>query len=294
MPMFKKRQEGKTFGNAWMYRWLIVILRYIDVRILYAFIKICIIPFTIVFGQSARRTFYYFRVWQHHGWWKSWWEVYCNHAIFGKTVIDKFSMYAGHKFKIKYQGIKCFNSLEKRSQPFMQLSSHIGCSEIIGYSYNNIKPSNVLVYGGENKSLMSYREKAFHAKNIKMIPVGNEESHSEDIVRALDNGEILYAFADRLINTNRTITTYFHGRPIKIARGPLSIAITRGLNVVMTNAMKEPDGSYTAYFSLLYYDKSANRQTQIQQLADAYMAEIEKLLEYYPLQCFNYTNQEYN
>jgi predicted LPLAT superfamily acyltransferase len=58
----------------------------------------------------------------------------------------------------------------------------------------------------------------------------------------------------------------------------------------MVSAMKEKDGSYTAYMTPLHYDKSLSRGEQRQQLADAYTAEMERLLAMYPLQWFNYSD----
>lgn len=73
-----------------------------------------------------------------------------------------------------------------------------------------------------------------------------------------------------------------------MAKGPFSMAVTRGIDVVMVNAMKEKKGSYRAFFTPLTYDKQLPASQQRQQLADAYTAEIERLMEMYPLQWFNY------
>jgi Predicted acyltransferase len=205
-------------------------------------------------------------------------------------VIDKFAMYAGHKFKMAYQGKEHYDALLAKPEAFIQLSAHIGCSEILGYTLHVDKPCNVLVYGGEKASLMSYREASFGDMNIRMIPVGVEGSHSEDIVEALDRGEILSAFADRFMNINKVVVATIHGFGVNLAKGPFSLATTRGIDVIMASAMKEKDGSYTAYFTPLPYDRSLPKAQQRQQIADAYTAEIERLLDLYPYQWFNYSD----
>ena len=172
----------------------------------------------------------------------------------------------------------------------MQLSAHIGCSEILGYSLHVDKPCNVLVYGGEKQSLMGYRKASFGNMNIRMIPVGMETSHSEEIVDALDRGEIVSVFADRIMSINKVVTSTIHGFKVNLAKGPFSLTTTRGIDVIMASAMKEKDGSYTAYFTPLHYDKTLPKSEQRQQLADAYTAEIERMLEKYPQQWFNYSN----
>ena len=283
-------QEGKTYGNAWMHKTLIKMLKYINIHVLYAFIAIFIIPFTVIFSSGAKKTFHYFSKQRRFGRCRSIWNTYRSQVIFGKTVIDKFAMYAGHKFHIHYYGAESYQQLCQRPQALIQLSAHIGCAEILGYSYNNSKPCSVLVYGGEKESLMKYRKSAFSGKNIKMIPVATEDSHSEDIILALERGEVVSAFADRFMSTKKMMISSLYGKSIKLARGPFSLAAVRGLDVVMASAMKERDGSYSAFFTSLKYDKALPLREQRQQLADAYCAEIERLLTKYPLQWFNYSD----
>jgi len=282
--------KGITFGSAWMYRTLIRLLRVVDIKVLYGFMAICVIPVTLVLSPGARLTYRYFHKRLGYGMWKSVRATYRNHCIFGQTVIDKFAMYAGHSFNVAYNGLDEYRKLLDSDKPLIQLSAHIGCSEILGYSLHVNKPCNVLVYGGEKQSLMNYRKASFGHSNIKMIPVGTETSHSDDIISALDRGETVSAFADRMMNANKVVTSTLHGFLVNLAKGPFSLATTSGIDVIMASAMKEKDGSYTAYFTPLHYDKSLPKNQQRQQLADAYTAEIERLLAYYPMQWFNYSD----
>lgn len=289
--MGRDAREGTTYGNAWMFRTLISWLRHTDVRLWYAFMAVCVIPVTLLVSPGARLTMRYYQRKRGYSWWRSLMMTYRNHVVFGQTVIDKFAMYAGHQFRVTYHGEETYRTLTRRKdEALVQLSAHIGCSEIIGYSYDNDKRANVLAYGGEKAGLMTERAKAFGNKDIRMIPVGTGEAHSGEIVRALDNHEIVCAFADRFADTGKTITAQLHGHAVRLSRGPFRMAILRGLDVVMANAMKERDGSYTAFFTPLPYDKTASKREQLRQLADAYIKEVERLLELYPAQWFNYSN----
>ena len=126
--------------------------------------------------------------------------------------------------------------------------------------------------------------------NIKMISVGSGSTDSDKIVEALDHGEIVGAFADRLFNINKVVVSTLHGKKVHLARGPFSLAVSNGAFVFMVSAMKESADVYSAFFTPLYYDKSLTKSQQRQQLADAYTKEIERLLDLYPLQWFNYSN----
>lgn len=290
MSIGSKFKEGTTYGNAWMYKTLINMLRVVNIKVFYVFMYVCVVPFTLLFSHGARLTHQYYHNKRGYGWWKAWWSTYRNHCLFGETVIDKFAMYAGHQFKIINHGIEQYEALQDAPDSIIQLSAHIGCSEVLGYSSHLHKPCNVLVYGGEKQSLMSYRKTSFGGANIKMVPVGTETSHSEDIVEALDKGEIISAFADRFMNANKLVISKLHGFGVKLAKGPFSLATTRGIDVIMVSAMKERDGSYSAWYTPLPYDKTLPKSQQRQQIADAYMTEIERLLHIYPLQWFNYSN----
>lgn len=286
----KRLKEGTTYGNARLFRMLLWLLKHVNIKCVYAFMAICVIPVTMVLSSGARLTYRYYRRIRGYGGWKALRATYGNHYVFGQTFIDKFAMYAGRKFKITYHGLEVYQELLSRPEAFIQMSAHIGSCEILGYSLHLDKPCNVLVYGGEKQSLMGYRRASFGHMNVRMIPVGMETSHSEEIVEALDRGEILSVFPDRVMSVNKVVSSTIGGCKVNLAKGPFSLATTRGVDVIMASAMKEKDGSYSAYFTPLHYDKTLPKSEQRQQLADAYTAEIDRMLERYPLQWFNYSN----
>ncbi len=281
---------GATYGNAGMHKLLVTWLAYVDRRVFYAIMSIFVVPVTLIVSPGARLTYRYFRRKRACGRWRSLVNTYRNHCLFGQTVIDKFAMYAGKKFHINYIGYELYQEKCSAPQSLVLLNAHLGCSEILGYSLSQTKPCNVMVYGGEKQDLMAYREASFGESNIKMIPVGTGTSHSEDILSALERGEIVCAFADRFANQKQVVVASLFGHEVSFAKTPFSMAIARGSDVFMVSAMKERNGSYTASFTPLSYDKTLSLSKQRQQLADAYAAEIERLLDIYPLQWFNYSN----
>ena len=130
----EKAWAGTTYGNAWMHRWLIRMLRYIDIRVLYAFTAIFVIPVCMLINPSAGIIYRYFR--RQHGYspLKSALKTYQNHCQFSQVVIDKFAMYAGKKFRMEIEGYEHFQQLAKEPESFIMLSSHVGNYEIAGYT----------------------------------------------------------------------------------------------------------------------------------------------------------------
>ena len=144
-----ENKNRASYGNAWMYRMLIALLGKINIRYVYVFMEVFVIPVTMVVSPGARIAYQYFRKRTGQGRLRALLSTYLNHCLFGQTVIDKFAMYAGRKFKIYSAGHEQFLKHLRKDQPVMLFNAHIGCSEILGYNLSQAKPCNVLVYGGE-------------------------------------------------------------------------------------------------------------------------------------------------
>lgn len=287
--MAEKEWTGSTFGTGVMHQSLIGILKYTDVRIWYAFSAIFIIPFCLIFSPGAKTAWHYFRRRQKYGRWKSLLMTYLNHMLFAQVVVDKFAMYAGKKMKLKVENYDLFKQLAAKKEGFVMLSAHIGCYEMAGYELvSDCKPFNALVFAGEKTSVMQGRTKLFGGNNIKMIPLTSDMSHLFEIDRALSNGEIVSIPADRVFGSRKTVKVCLLASDAELPMGPFCVPAMRGLEVLAVNVMKTSVTGYTAYVTRLCYDKEAPRRKQESQLANAYTAELERMLKRYPAQWYNY------
>ena len=287
----KEQWAGTTYGNAWMHKWLIRLLRYIDIRLLYGFVAVFVIPVCLVLNPSGGIAYRYFRRRIGYGRWKSLWKTYVNHYLFGQVVIDKFAMYAGKKFYIEIEGGDHFRRLAAQQEGFVQLSAHIGNYEIAGYTLvSENKRFNALVFAGEKASVMKNRDKMFADTNTHMIAISPDMSHIFEIDKALEDGEIVSISADRILGSQKDIVHVFLGAKARFPIGPFSVATMHGLNVLAVNVMKTSLRGYKIYVAPLPYDKTQARQEQIRQLSQAYVSELEKRVRQYPTQWYNYYN----
>ncbi len=280
---------GRTYGNQTMHKWLIFLLKFVNVRLLYIFSSVFVIPICLIVNKSIRIIYKYFRERLRYNVFKSFWKTYINHCLFGQSVIDKFAMYAGKKFKIEIEGYEYFDFLAKQKEGFIQLSSHIGNYEIAGYSLvAKDKPFNALLFFGEKESVMTNRNKMFASTNIKMIPVRSDIGHLFEINAALLNGEIVSIPADRIWGSNKNIYIDFLGAKAKFPIGPFYIATMKEVNVLTVHVMKIATTKYKIYITPLQYDKTISRKEQINELADKYIKELERILKLYPTQWYNF------
>lgn len=272
-----------------MHRWLIKMLRWTDVRLIYAFSDIFIVPVCLVLCKSRGIIYRYFRERFGYSPLKAAWWTYKNHCRFSEAVIDKFAMYAGKKFDIDVEGYEHFLHLAEQPDGFVMLSAHVGNYEIAGYTLvAKKKPINALVYFGEKQTVMQNREMMFASTNIRMISVKSDMSHLFEIDHILQNGETLSMPADRILGSPKAIEAEFLGAKARFPQGPFSVTAMRGLDVLAVNVMKTSWKHYRVYVTPLVYDKGAPRKTQTAELSRAYVGELERIVRLYPEQWYNY------
>ena len=287
--MAKRQWMGATFGSGWMHRNLIRLLRFVDVRILYLFSDIFIVPFCVIFNRSGKISYSFYRERLHNGVLRSCWLTYRNHCLFSQVVIDKFAMYAGKSFDVAIEGTDRFKELEQQDAGFVQLSSHIGNYEIAGYTLRSTrKEIHAIVYSFEKESVMNNRNSMFSKTNVSMIALKEDMSHLFEIDEALCRGDIISFPSDRHMEGTRCLKAEFLGKEAQFPQGPFSVATMRGVDVLAVNVMKEGLRKYRIYLTPLAYDKTASRKEQIRQLCQAYVAELEDKVRRYPTQWFNF------
>ncbi len=281
--------QGTTYGNGWMHKWLIRLLRHTDTRVLYAFAAVFIVPVCLIVNPAQRITYRYFRDRWGMSWLRAVIKTYVNFYMFAQVVIDKFAMYAGRKFKTEIEGYDYFLTLAGKEGGFIQLSAHIGNYEIAGYTLTAEKKRfNALVFAGEKESVMRNRNRMFGDRNIRMIAIKPDMSHIFLINNALSDGETVSMPADRVIGSQKTMAVTLLGKEAHLPAGPFTVATMRGLPVIAVNVMKTAHDTYKIYVTPLRYDLSAPRRQQARQLADAYAAEIGRMMTMYPEQWYNY------
>ena len=95
--------KGTTYGNSWMHRHLVGMLRVIPPRLIYAFAKVFVIPPTVAINTNGRRYAYSFaRKRLGLGRFDAIKYVFRNFNAFAEVIIDRFAMYAGRKFDVVF------------------------------------------------------------------------------------------------------------------------------------------------------------------------------------------------
>lgn len=284
-----KDWKGTTFGTSRMHRWLIASMRFLPLELMYAGAFIFVIPFCMLFAHKGYISQYrFFRRRLHQGHISSFWHTYLNHCLFATVVIDRFNMYGGGTFQFSIDHYERYQQLAKQSKGFVMLSAHVGNYELAGYKLRaSDKPFNALVYAGEAPTVMENRARMLKENNIQMIPIGNDMSHLFAISSALGRGESVSIPADRLFGANRSYAINFMEAEAKFPVGPFAVAAQREVAVLAVNVMKTGVRRYHISIEELQ-SKAADHHQRAEELAHAFVRNLEHTVRQYPLQWYNY------
>ena len=285
--------KGSTDGTPWMHHALIRLVRHIDLRWVYAFMAVFVVPFYLLFSHRGYMAIYrYFRRRHGYGVWRSFACTWLNHYRFGQIILDRFAAYAGQQFHFDLDGYDEFRHLLEGDGGVLILSCHVGNYELAGYTFQSAaKTFNVLVYPGEAAAVKENRSRLLTANNIKMISVADDLSHVIAISSALADGEVVSIPADRVFGSPRTIGTRLLGADVQLPYGPFAIAAQRGVPTLAIFVMKESAYGYHVYIRRLNADASdttVSRREEAGRLAGSFADELERVLRQYPEQWFNY------
>ena len=281
--------SGKTDGQPWMQRSLIVMFRVFPLWLFYG-VMAMVVPFYMIFNRKGYQAMYaFFRERFGYGRWKSFWKVYANHFCFGQIILDRFGVYAGKKYQFITEGQELMDKLENHPEGFLLLSSHVGNYEIAGYSLKpKSKKFNALVFAGETATVMENRQRILSQNNISMIPVREDLSHLFTINAALDNGEMVSMPADRILGSQKSVECMFFGEKAHFPLGAFATAVQKEVSVLAVFVMKEGMKKYHAYVCEIPCNKQANKREQMSQLAQHFATQLEDIVRRYPTQWFNY------
>lgn len=287
--MPEREWKGNTAGTTWMHRWLIHSLRVLPLRMVYAGAAVFVIPFCMLFAHKGYISMYHFfrrRLGQKPL--RAFRNTYINHCRFAQVIIDRFYIYGGGKFDFEIENDDLYQRLAAGKEGFVILSAHIGNYEAAGYMLvAKTKRFNALVYGGEAQTVMQNRKRILTQNNIRMIPIQEDMSHLFAMSNALADGESVSIPADRIFGSPRYVECRLFGKEARLPLGPFSIAAQREVPVITIHVMKESARKYHIYIRQLKADGTTLKERS-ESLARQYATNLERTIENYPTQWFNY------
>lgn len=272
-----------------MQRSLIVGFRFLSLRIYYAIVAVVVVFYMLFNHKGYLSMYHFYRRRFNYPPVKSFLYVYRNHYAFGQIIVDRFAAYAGKRFGFEVDGQEMLDELTSASEGFVQLGSHVGNCEIVGYllTFRN-KRLNALIFGGETQTVMQNRNRMFADRNVNLIPVKGDMSHIFLLNDALGRGEVVGMPADRMFGSTKSVECRFFGATARFPIGPFLLAVQRDVDATALFVMKESAKKYKVYVRKISADRRLSKKERIAAMGQQFADELERIVRAYPTQWFNY------
>lgn len=283
------RWSGQTGGTQWMQRTLVVLFKYIDIRIIYAIMSFWLLWYVIVRPSATKAIFQFHRKRRNRSVIAACLDTYCSYFHFGQAIMDRFAVYAGYQFHIEVPQMEEFRKHRDGEEGFIVLFSHFGNSEMAGYSMATPqKRMNIVLYMGDTETINQNRSKVMAKNNLRLIPMrSNDMGHVFTITEALNNGEIVAMAVDRIVQSKGVPCTFMQDNAL-FPIGPFRICSTMQKTVLSVFVLKESWNSYKIIVEPLNIPSSLPKRQQAEYMAQQYVMGLEKLVMQYPYQWFNF------
>ncbi|MES2629666.1 MAG: lysophospholipid acyltransferase family protein [Bacteroidota bacterium] len=210
-----------------------------------------------------------------------------NLVLFGQTLVDRAAFRMGKANQYSYEFINEDLLLAIKDQGAVMLSAHLGNWETAGNLLRNRVSSriNVVMLDAEAEKIKQIMNQKTGGAGFSIIPVKDDLSHIIRIKNVLSDRELVAIHADRTSGGSRSIPLEFMGKTVNFPYGPFLIASKFDVPVTFVYSVKTGDRSYR-----LSATTPITKKQSPEEVAKAYVTELESMFRQYPEQWFNYYN----
>ncbi len=278
--------EGKSKGTTTGYKIFIFLIKNMGINAAYLLL-VFVSFYYFIFNQKQTRIIYqYFRKRHEQSVFKSWINVYRNNFVFGQTIIDKVAIAAGleDKYTYEFDGIENIHQLAKDESAGIMISAHVGNFEVAQHFMGEFNKKIHLVTTDEERAVIkSLLESVMAKPKVEFIIVKDDMSHIFDIHKTIEEQELICFTGDRFFSNTKTLEGNLLGEKAQFPAGPFLLSSRLNTPVLFVYVMRERGRHYH-----LYARKAEFKNRDANSLLESYTQSIEKILEKYPLQWFNY------
>jgi predicted LPLAT superfamily acyltransferase len=285
--------QGKSKGQPWGYRIFVGILKRWGVIPAYLLLRFVAFYYLLFSFRSSKFALTFFRKKIGYGLGKSLIKLYQNYFLLGQSIIDKVVVMSGipNKFSFNFDGEDHLREIVALQRGGLLLSAHLGNWEIAGHLLKRLDTRiNIVMFDGEHRQIKEYITAVTGKRNVNVILIKNDLSHIYAISDAFRNNELVCMHADRFIEGNKTLTSEFLGEAARFPMGPFVLAARFKVPVSFVFAMKETPSHYHFFASEIKDYTHLSKEMLMQEMLIDFVGEMERMVEKYPEQWYNYYN----
>ena len=283
-----KRWNGKSRGGSFGYSFFIYCIKFVGIRVSYAFMSLIIFYFIIFAPKATAASWQYSRRILKKSFFRSLGHVYMHFFNFGKVLLDKLALNAGmtDKYALEFEHYQRFLSLINSGVGVVLIGAHIGNWQAGSAFFGKYgKKIHIVMFDAEHEKIKAHLEKNSVDKNFNIISTNGDTIDALIQMKvALNNGEYVCFNGDRFIDSSSVIEKEFIGGKVSLPKGPFLIAQKCRVPVVFYFAVRDKKMSYKFYF----FEFKSNKAYNYSDIADNYLSVLELMVQKYPYQWFNF------
>lgn len=285
--------QGKSKGTPLGYRIFVWVLKNAGITPAYFLLRFVVLYYFFFSFKASRQVYdlYHRRLGYSRG--SSIVMLYKNYYLLGQGIIDKVVLMSGikNKFSFDFDGEENLRQITRLQKGGMLLSAHIGNWDIAGHLFKRLETRiNIVLYDGEHEQIKEYLDSVTGKKTVNIIVIKNDLSHIYAISEALANNELVCMHADRFMEGNKTLEADLLGEKARFPMGPFLLASKFKVPVSFVFAVKESKLHYHFFASGIKDYAGADKDANMKEMLNGFVAEMETKLKQYPEQWFNYYN----
>lgn len=278
--------EGKSKGTVTGYKIFIFLIKNAGLNAAYALLVFVSFYYFFFNPKQTKIIYKYFREKHKQSAFKSLINTYRNNFVFGQTIIDKVAIAAGmeNKFTYEFDGIENIHQLAKDDSAGIMISAHVGNFEVAQHFMGDFdKKIHLVTTDEERAAIKSLLDNVMAKPKVDFIIVNEDLSHIFEINKVTEEKQMICFTGDRFFPNTKTLEAELLGETAKFPAGTFLISSRLRTPVLFVYVMRERNRHYH-----LYARKAEFTNRDANSLLEAYTKSIEKILEKYPLQWFNY------
>lgn len=278
--------EGKSKGTVTGYKIFIFLIKNAGLNAAYALLAFVSLYYFFFNRKQTKIIYKYFRERHKQNVFQSLTNTYRNNFVFGQTLIDKVAIAAGleNKFTYEFDGIENIHQLAKDDSAGIMISAHVGNFEVAQHFMGDFdKKIHLVTTDEERVAIKSLLDNVMAKPKVEFIIVNEDLSHIFEINKVIEEKQMICFTGDRFFPNTKTLEAEFLGETAKFPAGTFLISSRLRTPVLFVYVMRERNRHYH-----LYARKAEFTNRDAHSLLEAYTKSIEKILEKYPLQWFNY------
>lgn len=272
------------------------ILKYSGLSAAYFFLRFVVLYFIFFSPKAFKAIYNYFHKTLKQNTFLSLINIFRNYYVFGQILIDKVAVSSGfkNKFTFNFDGEEFLRDMVSQNNGALLISAHIGNFELAGNLLQRLNTRiNIVIYDAEIKNIKAYLSSLTKKLDVNFIILKDDFSHIYELNTAFENKEIVCMHGDRFIKGSKTIPATLLSSTADFPAGPFYLALKNNIPVSFVFAMKESRFHYHFYATPPKYYFNPNlphskRDAAVKTIIYDYISLLEKMLNVYPLQWFNY------